>query len=92
MVAAVVFAVSFAQAQKHSETKKGELTNVRDKSAVSRSMVFEKTEVLGYLDGQSPVVILDVGDLDAEPITLNRSFKDALKENSDKETMERLAR
>jgi len=58
----------------------------------SRSFVFESAEVIGYLDNPTPVYIIDMDDPNADPITLDRSFKEALKENVDKETMERLAR
>jgi hypothetical protein len=57
-----------------------------------RSFAFEAAEVIGYLDNPTPVYIIDMDDPNADPITLDRSFKDALKENVDKETMERLAR
>lgn len=58
----------------------------------SRAFVFEDAEVIGYLDNPTPVYIMDMDDPNADPITLDRSFKEALKENVDKETMTRLAR
>ncbi len=67
------------------------VTKVKN-DAKSRSFVFESAEVVGYLDNPTPVYIIDMDDPNADPITLDRSFKDALKENVDKETMERLAR
>jgi len=72
--------------------QKNELTKVSSKSAASKSMAFEAAEVMGYLDNPTPVYIVDIDDPNADPITLDRSFKDALKENVDKETMERLVR
>ncbi|GBU22702.1 hypothetical protein R80B4_02614 [Fibrobacteres bacterium R8-0-B4] len=72
--------------------QKNELTKVSSKSAASKSMAFEAAEVMGYLDNPTPVYIVDIDDPNADPITLDRSFKDALKENVDKETMERLAK
>jgi len=72
--------------------QKNELTKVSAKSAASKSMAFEAAEVMGYLDNPTPVYIVDIDDPNADPITLDRSFKDALKENVDKETMERLVR
>jgi len=71
---------------------KNELTKISAKSSASKSMAFEAAEVMGYLDNPTPVYIVDIDDPNADPITLDRSFKDALKENVDKETMERLAR
>jgi hypothetical protein len=72
--------------------QKNELTKVSSKSSASKSMAFEAAEVMGYLDNPTPVYIVDIDDPNADPITLDRSFKEALKENVDKETMERLVR
>jgi hypothetical protein len=58
----------------------------------SRAFAFEAAEVIGYLDNPTPVYIIDMDDPNADPISLDRSFKEALKENVDKETMERLSR
>lgn len=55
----------------------------------SKTFVFDKAEVVGYLDNPTPVYIMDVDDPNADPINLDRSFKDALRENVDKETIER---
>jgi hypothetical protein len=57
----------------------------------SKSFTFESAEVIGYLDNPTPVYILDSDDPNAERIYLDRSFKDALKDNVDKETVERQA-
>jgi len=61
-------------------------------SSASARMVFEGADVIGYLDNPTPVYIIDMDDPNADPITLDRSFKDALRENVDRETMERVAR
>ena len=55
----------------------------------SKTFVFDNAEVVGYLDNPTPVYIMDSDDPNADPINLNRSFKDALRENVDKETVER---
>jgi hypothetical protein len=55
----------------------------------SRTFMFEDAEVIGYLDNPTPVYIIDAADQDRDPIKLDRSFADALKENVDKETVER---
>lgn len=55
----------------------------------SKTFVFDNAEVIGYLDNPTPVYIIDTDDPNADPINLDRSFKDALKENVDKETVER---
>ncbi len=65
-----------------------------DKAAVvavgkSKTFVFDNADVIGYLDNPTPVYIIDADDPNANPITLDRSFKDALRENVDRETVER---
>ncbi len=55
----------------------------------SKTFIFDNAEVLGYLDAPTPVYILDSDDPNAERIYLDRSFKDALRDNVDKETVER---
>lgn len=55
----------------------------------SKTFVFDNAEVVGYLDNPTPVYIMDTDDPNADPINLDRSFKDALRENVDKETIER---
>ncbi len=55
----------------------------------SKTFVFDNAEVVGYLDNPTPVYIMDTDDPNADPINLDRSFKDALRENVDKETVER---
>ena len=57
----------------------------------SKTFVFDKADVVGYLDNPTPVYILDSDDPNAERIYLDRSFKEALRDNVDKETMERRA-
>ncbi|KMQ51689.1 hypothetical protein CHISP_1446 [Chitinispirillum alkaliphilum] len=58
----------------------------------SRAFVFDDADIVGYLDNPAPVFIMDTDDPGSDPITLDRSFKDALKQNIDRETMERLTR
>jgi len=55
----------------------------------SKTFVFENADVVGYLDNPTPVYIIDVDNPDAEKIYLDRSFKDAVRDNVDKETIER---
>ncbi|MDR0331050.1 MAG: hypothetical protein LBH93_05030 [Chitinispirillales bacterium] len=70
---------------------KNELTKANTAKA-SKSITFENAMVEGYKDSPNLVGVLDTGDPDIDPIALDRSFKDALKENADKETLERLVR
>lgn len=71
----------------------GEIGWVEKKVCVStgksKTFVFDNAEVVGYLDNPTPVYIMDTDDPNADPINLDRSFKDALRENVDKETVER---
>lgn len=50
---------------------------------------FEGVEVTGYLDNPTPLVITDMDQGYSAPIDINRSFKDALKNNADKEMITR---
>jgi len=68
------------------------LTASDRQAAAGRSFAFEAAEVIGYLDNPTPVYIIDLDDPNADPITLDRSFRDALRQNVDRETLERLAR
>ncbi|MBD3315139.1 MAG: hypothetical protein GF344_05085 [Chitinivibrionales bacterium] len=54
-----------------------------------RQFQFEDAEVIGYLDNPTPVYIIDANAQDATPIKLDRSFADALRENVDRESIER---
>ena len=75
------------------KTPSGEIGWVESRLVVatgkSKTFVFDNADVIGYLDNPTPVYIIDTDDPNADPINLNRSFKDALRENVDKETVER---
>ncbi len=58
-------------------------------SAAGKSFMFDDAEVIGYLDNPTPVYIIDADSKDATPIKLDRSFAEALRENVDRETVER---
>ena len=58
-------------------------------AASGKSFLFDDAEVIGYLDNPTPVYIIDADSKDATPIKLDRSFAEALKENIDRETVER---
>ena len=87
-VVTVAVAVGFAQAQKQP---KHEQAGAGEKSAVSKTMSFNAAEVQGYIDTNSPVTVLDITEAGLDPIMLERSFKEALKENIDKESLERVS-
>ncbi|MFP4416394.1 MAG: hypothetical protein ACOC4C_03950 [Fibrobacterota bacterium] len=54
-----------------------------------KEFMFDDAEVIGYLDNPTPVYIIDADSKDATPIKLDRSFADALRNNVDRETVER---
>lgn len=58
-------------------------------SAAGKSFMFDDAEVIGYLDNPTPVYIIDADSKDATPIKLDRSFAEALRENVDRESVER---
>jgi hypothetical protein len=58
-------------------------------SAAGKAFMFDDAEVIGYLDNPTPVYIIDADNKDATPIKLDRSFAEALKQNVDRETVER---
>ena len=80
----------------HVKTPDGQSGWVEDRLVVatgkSKTFVFDNADVIGYLDNPTPVYIIDTDDPNADPINLDRSFKDALRENVDKETVERQIR
>ena len=75
------------------KTPNGQTGWIEDRLVVatgkSKTFVFDNADVIGYLDNPTPVYIIDTDDPNADPIHLDRSFKDALRENVDKETVER---
>jgi hypothetical protein len=58
------------------------------KTAKGKSYMFEEAKVMGYLDNPTPIAIIDAERADAS-IELDRSFEEALKENVDRNTIER---
>jgi hypothetical protein len=54
-----------------------------------KKFLFDDAEVIGYLDNPTPVYIIDADSKDATPIKLDRSFAEALRQNVDRETVER---
>ena len=60
--------------------------------ASGKSFAFDDADVIGYLDNPTPIYIIDADNKDQTPITLDRSFADALKQNADRESIERQAK
>lgn len=50
---------------------------------------FEDVEVQGYLDNPTPLYITDMDQGESAPVDIDRSFKDALKRNADKDMISR---
>jgi len=72
--------------------QKGDVVKAAKSSNVSKSYTYEGAQVDAYLTNPTPVYIIDTDDPNDAPITLDRSFKESLKQNVDKETMERSTR
>ena len=62
------------------------------RKAPSRSIIFENTHVTGYTDNPGMVVILDGDGLPDAMLQLDRSFREHLRENVDRETAERMTK
>ena len=52
---------------------------IHAKSSASKSMAFEAAEIVGYCDNPTPIYIVDIDDPNADPIVLDRSFKENIK-------------
>ncbi|MDR2577273.1 MAG: hypothetical protein LBC70_00475 [Chitinispirillales bacterium] len=61
------------------------------RGAVNAAHAFEAAEIVGGF-GDRSVAIIDESTVDFDPLTLTRSFREALKENVDRETVDRLSR
>jgi hypothetical protein len=64
-----------------------------EKKSVSKTdgkaYTFDDIEVEGYLDNPTPIYITDMTQTNTAPIELDRSFADALKQDTDKERIMR---
>jgi hypothetical protein len=84
-----------ADGKQHYKVQKGDGTTgwIEKRLVVttgkSKAFVFDDAEVIGYLDNPTPVYIIDADNPNADPIKLDRSFAEALRENTDKESVER---
>jgi len=89
-----LFAVGSLIAQPLSQFNKSErnITAEELQKTRSQSHIMEEKRVEGINNDLSITAILDGRDFDSNPLTLSRSFKDALKENSDRMTMERITK
>ncbi len=87
--------VVLSEGRQHYKVQKGdgEIGWVEKRLVVatgkSKTFVFDDADVIGYLDNPTPVYIIDADNPNADPIKLDRSFADALRENVDRETVER---
>jgi len=69
---------------------KSELTKLTPVNK-SRSIQFDAANIEAYIDNPSPMYIIDADGPGNEPILLERSFKESVKQNIDKETLTRLS-
>jgi flagellar basal body rod protein FlgC len=79
--------VFLAQAEdyRHVKTVKG------NKQSINRSYNFKAVSVEGYIDNPGFIDINGVKEMADMGVTLNRSFTENLKENIDKETVQRMS-
>jgi len=89
VAAVLAFAAGAAFAQPVTDTQKADSKSA---AKVSRSITFTGGTVTGYGDLANPQHIILSETDEASPIVLTRSFRDALKENCDKEMLERLVK
>lgn len=69
-----------------------EKNKVTNAGKANKTFTFEDADVVGYLDNPTPVYIIDAEDQEKDPIKLERSFAEALKDNTDQETVDRQSR
>jgi hypothetical protein len=72
--------------------KTGWVDKNRMRSASSRAFFFDDASVIGYFDNPTPVYIFDGTESDTDPLRLERSFRDCLSQNVDRETADRLTK
>lgn len=77
---------------KRSDGETGWIEKHLVKKVSSRGFIFEDMAVGGYLETPTPVYIAGKDDSPDEMIKLDRSFKDVLNENIDRETICRQVR
>jgi hypothetical protein len=58
----------------------------------NKTLKFEPSSVQGYMDNPDPVVVFGPSSNDDSAILLTRSFKDEMRQNVDKETVERIVK
>jgi hypothetical protein len=60
------------------------------KTQAGKRFEFESADVNGYIDVPGFAIIIDKGKIDEIPLRLERSFRDELRENIDKEKIKRV--
>ncbi|NLD99527.1 MAG: hypothetical protein GX640_06600 [Fibrobacter sp.] len=60
-------------------------------SQISKSLLFEPAKVKGYDNNLSPTTVFGDPDLEDMNFVINRSFKEELRVNIDKETISRMS-
>jgi len=74
----LIMSVIYAKDKKHA------------KDVPDTSYSFKSVEIVGYQDNPTPFYILDASGGENMIVDLDRSFTDALKQNVDKEQIDRL--
>jgi hypothetical protein len=97
-VLVVVAVTSTAFAQRSQSRRANTATEARETiqqptvPGANQSFRYEEVEITGYTDLPGTIQVIDVGGADFNPIELTRSFREALKENVDMETVTRITR
>lgn len=89
-LAAVMLVVGLVAISALAQGTTGNVRDNRDANRnVSASLSYSEVEIQAERHDQTLMGVSLVDEQDAEPLNLTRSFKDALRENIDKETMTR---
>jgi len=70
----------YEEYRRRMKGREGTSGGVPHNNTHTKSMAFEEAEVIGYLDNPTPTYIVDIDDPDADPVTLDRSFKENIIE------------
>lgn len=80
-VAVIFTSASFAESENGKEHQ----------LITSKTVTFDSAEVVGHIGNPQVISITLVDGQEEEPLTIDRSFKDMLSENIDKESIARIS-
>ena len=89
----VIFSSEIPNLHQNAITQKSNRSVLETKNTASpvpnSVMSFKSIPIGGYIENPNTIIITGIEDNEMMSFSLNRSFKDAIRENTDKETMER---